>query len=147
MAPPSSRRPCFSWRRTERGSPGSALVERTIDQRVGAGLDAVAALVECLAHVGCNRAGGFGDEAGDQLRSLARVPGAGRSCRCMRDAVMDDGSDVVSVIESTGADEAWQKGVDVVVVGLDPAQLGRQGTERVGGDRFLGLLVGESGGS
>ena len=67
-------------------------------------------------HVGCHRAGGFGDEAGDQSGWFAGAAGADWSCGGVGEAFVEYGGDVVGVTEPTRPDQAWEQGLDVVVV-------------------------------
>ena len=55
---------------------------------------------------------------------------------------MDDGGDIVSIIESARRDEAWEQGLDVVVVGFGAAEFCGERPEGFGLDRGLGLLCG-----
>lgn len=89
------------------------------------GLHEAATLCKCPSHLECHAAGGFGDEAGDQAWCLAGAAGAFRSGGRLGDAVMEDGGDVVGVPEAACSHEAWQQGVDVVLVRLRFPQTSR----------------------
>lgn len=133
--------------------PRLVVGEGAVEHGIGALLAEVAALVQGLAHLvgrrparlGGHGAGGFGDQPCDETRCLSGAAGADGSGGGVGEAVVDDGGDVVGVAEPARLDEAWQEGVDVVVVGFSPAQFRGQGAEGVGVDHGLRLLVGEPG--
>ena len=75
-----------------------------------AGLATLAALDQGLLHVGVHGAGGFGNQPCDETRRPSYASRAGGSCGGVREAVVDDGGDVVGVGEPARLDEAWQEG-------------------------------------
>lgn len=147
MAPPGHGGSFVLRRGAEHGGPVLAVVEGLVEDRVGAGLDEVASFGERLAHVGGHGAGGFGDEPDDQTWSLAGAAGAGGTGGGLGNAVVEDGGDVVGVGEPARSDQSWQQRPHVVVVGLGAAELDGQRPEGVGGDRVVGLVIGEPGGA
>lgn len=64
----------------EPGRPRFAVGDRRVGEGRGAVLDELAALGQGAVHVGCHRAGRFGDEAGDQAWCSAGASGAGGLC-------------------------------------------------------------------
>ena len=63
------------------------------------------------------------------------------ACGGARNAVVEDGGDVVGVFEASRGYQAREHGVEVVVVGLSAAQLGGERTERLGLDHGVDLVL------
>lgn len=116
-------------------------VEGGVEDGVGSGFDEVAALVEGGSHLRVGHAVGVWDEAGDQTGYLSCAAGAGGACGGSFDAVVEVGGG-----EPARCNEAWQEGIEVVVVGFGPAQFGCERAEGVGVDGGVCLLKRETGG-
>lgn len=132
-------------RRSNGLHPRHARGQRAVEYGVGAGLDQCFSLVERRAHSGVDHSVRAWNEAGDESRWLVSPAGAcGPGGRTL-DSVVEDGGDVVGVVESARSDEARQERFDVVVVGLGASEFGRERADRFGLDGTLGLFVGEPG--
>lgn len=136
--------PPIGWDRTECRNPWFVGVDGGVQDCFCSSFDEVAALGQGLLHVGGHGAGGFGNQAGDETRGLAGAARSGGTDGGVGEAVVDDGGDVVGVGEPASLDEAWQEGVDDVMVGFGPAQFRGQGAVGVGGDDGLRLVDGEA---
>src|SRR5699024_9109238 len=77
ITPPACLLPVTGRRVAERLGPGLAGLAGGVEDRVGAGLDQLAALGQRFAHVCGDRALRVRDEAGDQPRGLSRAPRSG----------------------------------------------------------------------
>lgn len=138
--------PPIGWDRTECRNPWFVGVDGGVQDCFCSSFDEVAALGQGLLHVGGHGAGGFRNQAGDETRGLAGAARSGGTDGGVGEAVVDDGGDVVGVGEPASLDEAWQEGVDVVVVGFRPAELRGQGAEGVGVDDGVRLVGSEAAG-
>lgn len=58
--------------------------------------------------------------------------------------MVEDGGDVVGVIEPPNSDEPRQEGIKVVVVGFGSAEFGGERAERFGSDGAVGFVCGEA---
>ena len=96
------------------------LATASVRERPGPGLDQLLALVDRLAVLGGHLPQRLRDESGDQARAEAAA--AGRGCRCLLDPVPKHCGDVVSIVECVLADDARNQLLEVVVVGLSPAE-------------------------
>jgi len=84
-------------------------VEGGVEDGFCSGFDEVAALGQGLLHVGGRRAGGFGNQPGDETRRVTGTSRSGGAGGGVGEAVVDDGGDVVGVGEPTSPDEArWR---------------------------------------
>ena len=132
--------------RTECCNPWFVGVEGGVEDCFCSGFDEVAAFGQGLLHIGGHGAGGFGNQPGDETRCLSGASGPGGSGGGVGEAVLDNGGDVVGVGEPARCDEAWQEGLNVVVVGFGPAQFRGQSAESVGVDDRFCLVRGQAAG-
>jgi hypothetical protein len=127
--PPCLGRSCSLGWGSEFRDPLVFLGECGVEESIGPGFDEVASLGQRLPHLGWHDAGGFGDEAHDETWCSACTPGSrwpgGRAGK----TVVQDRGDVVGVPEPACSHEARQQGLDVVLVGLGPTELGSQRSE------------------
>ena len=119
---------------TECCNPWLAGAESGVEDCFCSGFDEVTALGQGLLHVGGHRTGGFGNQPGDETRRPSCASRSGGSGGGVRQAVVDDGGDVVGIDNPASLDEAWQEGLNVVVVGFSPAQFRGQRAESTGVD-------------
>ncbi len=105
----------------ERLRPGLAISKSCVKDRIGAAFNQVTTLVQCLTHVCGDRPVDAWDQASDQTCRFAGAAGTGRARGGVGEPVVNDRGEIVSVLKSTGLDEAWQELVDVVMVGLRPS--------------------------
>jgi hypothetical protein len=102
------RRPAsgVTGRLTSGLSPRFAVSDGSFGEGVGSLFDELAALVESVAHLVGHGAGGFGDESDDQPGRSASAAGAGTSCGGAGESVVQNGSNVIGVIEGSSGNQS-----------------------------------------
>lgn len=113
-------------------------------QRGGASLDESLPFGEGTTHLVVHRPGRFGDQAGDEAWSGGASAAAGAPGRCLREAMVQDGGDVVGILETTHRDQPRQQHIDIVMVGFGTAEFCGERPERGRLDDLVDLPFGQS---